>query len=150
MRSIFDLDLEELEQIVKSNTLPPDVELGDIASRRDFDKLFKHRLNPKYIAQIALKERGVAEPVEPKPRVEAKPYQPAESVDMKTQRLQLKQQELQLKAQKQESLTYLQNEILARQNALISGQNSIIESLALMNEKLDRVLNPDSREKTSL
>jgi len=80
-KSILDLTLHELEEIIETNQLPEGVTLDRLEERRDFQALFSHRNNPKYIAKKLLKERITGE----------------ESLNLKERRLRLKELELSLK-----------------------------------------------------
>lgn len=127
MRSVLDLDINELEKVLGDNALPADVGLQGIEERSDFDKLFKHRLQPKYIAQILLKEKL-------KTRVLA------ESPDIKNERLAVKQAELELKKLRLNQQTQMQSNIYKRLQAIESGVQLIVSGISGINERLDQLL----------
>ena len=128
MRSIFSLDINDLEQILISNQLPPDVTLEGIETRKDFDKLFKHRATPKYIAQAILKEK-------------IKGCAMQESPDIKNQRLAIKKMELELRSKRVESVSFQQDQLYKRLQAIESSQNMIIRGITNLNELMERFLN---------
>lgn len=115
-KSIFDLNVDELESILASNELPPEITLEGIEQRKDFDKLFKHRANPKAIAQILLKEKV-------KDRLLAEP------TGLKNQRLQLKQAELEYKQLKLNTTSDMQKNIYRYMQKLDTGNLMIMGAL---------------------
>lgn len=127
MRSVLDLDINELESVLTNNALPDDVGLEGIEGRRDFDKLFRHRLSPKYIAQVLLKEKL-------KTRISA------ETPEIKSERLQVKQAELELKRLRLENQTQMQGNIYKRLQALEAGVNLAIAGISTINVQLAELL----------
>ena len=127
MRSVLDLDINELENVLTNNALPDDVGLEGIEGRRDFDKLFRHRLSPKYIAQVLLKEKL-------KTRISA------ETPEIKNERLQVKQAELELKRLRLENQTQMQGNIYKRLQALEAGVNLAIAGISTINVQLAELL----------
>lgn len=87
MNSILTASIEELEAIVQFNTLPEHLSLEGIEERKDFQKLFSHRLNPRFIAQTLLREKR------------GKPEEEGDA-SLKEKRLELKRKELELKEKK--------------------------------------------------
>lgn len=130
-RSIFDLSIDELEVVINSNQLPEGVGLQGIEEHKDFSKLFKHRLNPKFIAEALVKERV------PK---EALMKGPAEPVEMRQQRIELKRVELDLKKKRGEALTFTQQQIYKRLQAIEDGNSVIIAGVNNLNNKLTQLL----------
>lgn len=127
MRSILDLDINELEEVLNTNTLPEDVGLEGIESRKDFEKLFKHRLQPKYMAQALLKDKL-------KTRITA------ETPEIKSERLAIKQAELELRKMKMNAQTQMQGNIYKRLQALEAIGNLTVAGITSINQKLDELL----------
>lgn len=132
LRSIFKLSIDELEMIVASNLLPEGVTLEGIEERRDFDKLFKHRLNPKFIAEACLKEKK-------KEEMAAASASPREPSELKSQRMELKARELEVRKLKLEGQTIVNNRIIQKLQGLESAQHLIISGIAKINERLELI-----------
>lgn len=126
-RSILDLNIEELEEILKSNELPPDVGLEGIQNRDDFNKLFKHRLNPKLIAQHLLRDKM-------KTRVLV------ESPELKDERLQVKKAELEIRKLRAENQTAMQQNIYKRLQAIEDGLSLVVAGMSNLNQRLTQLL----------
>ena len=126
-RSILELTIEELEQVFKTNELPEGVSISGIDTRTDFDKLYKHRLNPKYIAQTLLRERLHTRIM-------------VESPEIKNERLQLKQAELELKRMKIESNTQMYSNVYKRLQAIESTVTLIVSGITNLNQQMSDVL----------
>ena len=124
MRSILDLDIAELEEVLNTNSLPDGVGLQGIEERADFAKLFKHRVNPKHIASALLKEKL-------KTRVLT------ESPELKSERLAIKQVELELRRKRIEAVTAQQTNIYKRLQAIEDACGLIVRGISNINEKLD-------------
>jgi len=135
MPSIFDLNINELEEILKSNTLPEGVTLQGIEDRKDFDRLFRSRNTPKHIATTLIREKQSTIPKEPKQRGGNQ-----DSEEIKQRRLELKALELDIKGKSKDSLTQLQQNIYKRLQAVEDGQVMIIHSLANLNQKVSELL----------
>ena len=121
-RSILDLTLDELEQVINTNELPDGVGLQGIENRKDFDKLFRHRLNPKYIAQALVRDKAT------KPQAKG----PSESEEVKKLRLELKQKEIDVRTAKAQNQTEMNQRIM---NKLLSIE-SAVQLLAMRVEHL--------------
>lgn len=134
MKSILDLGVEELEQILRDNALPANVSLQGIDGRKDFEKLFKHRLQPKYIAQTLLQEKL-------KTRVMV------ETPDMKSERLAIKQAELELKKLKLETQTQQQTNVYKRLQAIEDACMLVIRGVSNINERLDKLVEEKNKIK---
>jgi hypothetical protein len=135
-RSIFDLNVDELEEVLKQNILPAGVTLQGLEDRKDFDKLFKHRLSPKFIAQVILKEKMADQPRQPAQATAPHPQSQA----LREQRLELKKQELAIKKMKAETQSAVNQKILDKLAAIETGQTMLAGSLASVNQKLSLVL----------
>lgn len=131
MKSIFDLDLSELNTILEKGTLPEGISLDGLENRQDFEKLFKHRLNPMFIIRTLIQERikeekkrkkEIPKPLPtpkpaPEPKLPPPPKPPrvpitythkyVSSDELKEERLRLKQIELELKKEKTNKQTWL-------------------------------------------
>jgi hypothetical protein len=86
-KSIFQASAEELQDILNTNQFPDNITLEGIEKRADFQLMFKHRQNPKFIAAFLLK--GML-----------KHNVLTESEDIKKERFELRKYELSLKEQK--------------------------------------------------
>lgn len=117
MRDITELNVEDLEQILATNTLPEDVALTGISSRTDFDKLFKHRATPKFIAQALLKDKL-------KTRVLS------EGSELKSERMEVRKAEIELRKMRLETQTQQQTNIYKKLQTLEDGLNILISGLA--------------------
>ena len=141
MKSIFDFNIDELQEFIR-NGGQGEVSLSGIEDRKDFDKLFKHRATPTYIAEALLKEKVASRPKQVNPQPKGGCQTP-DSAENKANRLQLKQMELELKRQRVESVTQVQSHIYKRLQALEDGQAVIIASLANLTGKLNELLARD-------
>jgi hypothetical protein len=112
MKSILDLNVEELGEILATNILPPDCGLQGIEGRSDFKKLFAPR------------PTGVA-------------YQPVETAELKEKRLQIRELELNAKNQRGESITQFQNNIYKALQEIKDGQMFIMSSMQTILNKLN-------------
>lgn len=121
-RSIFDLSIEELEFVLKTDTFPDNVNLKGIEESENFDRLFKYRNNPKMLAQLILKKRLGS-------RVMSEPS------SLKQKRADLKEIELDLKKQKQESASFYQREILELLKTVKLQNEIILRHLLAMKDK---------------
>ena len=127
-RDILDLNVDELEEVLRLNTLPDGVGLKGIANRKDFATLFKHRTSPKYIAQVLLKER-------------IKDTVLREPVELKEERNKLKMAELEFKKLKLANATQMQQHLYSRLQAIESGVTMIISNLGSLSERLEKIEN---------
>lgn len=125
-KSVLDLTIEELEEILNTNELPEGISLEGIDQRKDFAKLFKHRMNPKHIAQTLLKERL-------KTRIMV------ESPEIKSERMQIRQAELELRKMKIEGQTQMQGNLYKRLQTIEAGVTLIISGIANINQRLDQI-----------
>ena len=125
-RSILDLGIDDLEVILSADILPPGVNLAGIEGRPDFDKLYRHRLHPRMIAQVLLKERLKA-------RIAVEPD------SLKTQRLEIKKMELEIKEKKLQGERFSLQAINKKLQTIESGQTLIISSLSVINQRLEKI-----------
>src|SRR5689334_9562682 len=98
--TITQLTNEQLQQVIDTNELPEGCDLTGIGQRPDADKLFKHRLNPKFIAKVLLLERQSTSL--------------GENLSVKEERLQLKRLELEIKKSKLETTSAVLDNIYKR------------------------------------
>ncbi len=80
MRSILDLNIDELKAVIETGTLPEDVTLDGLEARKDFARFFRYRATPSMIATFLLREKLT--------------LQSQGSEDIKKKRLELKEKEL--------------------------------------------------------
>lgn len=147
MKSILDLNIDELQSIIMTDVFPEDVTLEGIEGRKDFQKLFVNRMHPCRIAEIIYKEKAKQKPKEPKPLKEPKPprvfkpvepkiykpfkepYKSIEPVAVKNERLELKKAELEFKNKKLESQTLANQNIFKELQEIKSDIQKIITCL---------------------
>ena len=96
MKSILDLNIDELKKIVENDSLPLDVNLTGLEERKDFQKLFRFRSSPKMIASVLVREKQ-------KKEVRGGSH---DTEEVKRKRLELKEKELELKKLKAEGTSY--------------------------------------------
>lgn len=116
MKSILNLTIDELKEVVKNDTLPLDVNLTGLEERKDFQKLFRFRSSPKMIASALLKE---------KLEVKEKRGGSHDTEEVKKKRLELKEKELELKKLKAEGTSYQLKQI----HQLLSDVNKKLDFL---------------------
>ena len=112
-KSWLDLSVEELEEILASGTIPPNLEWGTLPQHPEFTKIFRYREQPAKIAKILLESITKASKVTPpktgRSRIE---YVGVIPLEQRTQRLELKRQELELAKGKQKNQTVMFEKIL--------------------------------------
>lgn len=106
-RTWLDLTVEELEEVMATGQLPPNVGWGSLPQHPDFTKIFRVRENPARIAKILLDNMAKAGNQASKPKTTRQQYIPALSQDYRDQRLQLKREELALAKDKQKNQTVM-------------------------------------------
>jgi hypothetical protein len=130
MKRIMDATVEELEEVLRTNSMDG-YALDGIEERKDFDKLFKSRLNPRTIATSLLKDRR---------QEQRATHATGESPDLVRERLEVKRIELELKKTKVTSQTWFQEQTYKRMQA-IEDAISVLMSLNLSNaRKLDALI----------
>jgi hypothetical protein len=127
-RSILDLSLDELEQVIATNELPPGVGLQGIEARKDFDKLFRHRLNPAHIATRLVRDK--AKPLSPTQR---------ESDEMKQARIDIRKLEVEAKHAKANQLTVMNERIIKKLDSIDSGMVLLASRLEAIQRQIDKL-----------
>jgi len=106
-RTWLDLDVEELEQVMATGQLPPNVGWGTLPQHPDFAKIFRVRENPARIAKILLDNIAKTNTQPAPPKTSRHQYIPALSQEYREQRLLLKREELALARDKQKNQTVM-------------------------------------------
>ena len=101
-RSILDLGTKDLEEMYATGKFPPNVTLQGFDKHPNFDQLFRKRSNPRGLATILLKEKGVKIKKGTPQIVE---YKPAIPPEVRKATNELRREELELKKAKQASAT---------------------------------------------
>jgi hypothetical protein len=91
MKKILDLSMKELEALLQKDIFPSEISFEGLEEHPSFNRLFKHRNNPKLLATLILKER-IRSTI-------------SDSSSIKDRRLLLKEKELELKERKGETIS---------------------------------------------